>query len=153
MLRKMRVFDWIKNNLSNLLWICSGFGILWLVVREIIKDKTDQILPYKPDGYTPKELAEVLYNAMKGWGTNEDAIASVRDMIGTNYALYGQISAAFGKREYAIWGAAPIELGSNHTLEFWLRHELTDKELAPWLLIFAGYDNLQGKGGASTKID
>lgn len=67
-------------------------------------------------------LAQQMYQACKGWGTDEDAIKRV-------------LSQIYGNADYAALRTAYAVCDSSHTLDARLQSEGTNKELKQWRAI------------------
>lgn len=72
-------------------------------------------------------IATALYNAMKGFGTDEDEIYSI--MIDRNQLTSADIiavNASFGMREYGSYGAPSFGNGTYMNLVSWFNEELSN---------------------------
>ena len=79
-------------------------------------------------------IAQELYNAMKGVGTDEDAIVSVFNRISTKDDLLA-VMKRFGTPEYGSWW-----LGHKYLdLTGWLKEELSDEPLNAVRNVFLNY--------------
>lgn len=86
-------------------------------------------------------LANDLLRAMDRYGTDEDAITAVLMKI-NGAADLAKVHNAFGLQPYdAVMGIKPPtllgrKLAESLTLQQWLSEELSDKEFAPWKLLY-----------------
>ncbi len=76
-----------------------------------------------------KAISERLYAAMKGIGTDENAIYSALSGLSENDFV--RVYESFGKKQYSLtWGNVGDPLTSdNHHLVTWLTNELEDSEI------------------------
>ena len=81
-------------------------------------------------------LAEVLFDAMKSYGTDEKAIAGVYDELYRYDKAILQVHEAFGLQSYNSIGTAPALFGVKLNLRQWLKRELNDKQFANWEMLY-----------------
>ncbi len=127
--------DLSKNPMLLVIWvliiIISIFGLYFLI--KFIKEKIDEYLAtsdYKVVSsnlsYTTSEykaMADQLYNAMNGAGTDETVIYDVLNRLNT-VDDYNQLVKTFGTRS-----ASSFVTSFSGTLQTWLRDELDDSEV------------------------
>lgn len=85
--------------------------------------------PDSKAGITEQEArayAERLYEAMKNWGTDEEAIYKILQPLTLHD--YNRVYNVFGKRKY-FGGSEAAFLGENLSLTEWLIQELSDDEI------------------------
>ena len=119
--------------------ICVSLLVLvWKIKRTIKQNKSVTAYGIKGDGEISesraKLLSEKLFQAMAGWGTDEDAIAQISDELCAHEKAILQVHEAFGLVPYAIAGYD--WLGVKCNLRQWLKKELSAKEFAKWDLLY-----------------
>lgn len=117
----------------------------WLVYQKWFKEtgpKVEHNPNFPPSTITSLEaaaIANVLYDAMKNPGTDEEAIFNgLRDMTYNDFVL---ISDAFGKKSYNTnFGAEPgwDIMADKHNLYDWLLFELKENEFSQIKLVVTG---------------
>lgn len=88
------------------------------------------VIPTVGTAFNAKSIAEDLYTAMSGYGTDEAMITDVLTRV--NPTQFEQVFHAFGKRGYNsttggidfLWG----QTITKYDLKFWLKNELDDSD-------------------------
>lgn len=124
-----------------------GFGMaifavliaaIWKIRKAVMQNKSVTAYGIKGDAEITQAraqiLAEKLWDAMRKYGTDEDAIAAVYDELSQYRRAVLQVHEAFGLNRYAL-GAADY-LGVKLNLRQWLKKELSAKEYALWDLLY-----------------
>ena len=86
--------------------------------------------------FNAKNIAETLYEAMKGLGTDESAIFNV--LANVSEAQFKLVVDAFGSRIYNTF-TGTTTWGSPHPLKTWLKEELGSKEYGVLRLKYPNY--------------
>lgn len=137
--------DFLLNNKSTIAKVAilgaGGFATYkifgWLKernrkkkLREIADSEMERALENSNiptiDEMRAKEIAEALYNAMSGFGTNEDLISDI--LVVRNRFTSGDIiliNNAFGLQDYGTYGSPMWGDGTPLNLVGWLRNELS----------------------------
>lgn len=86
--------------------------------------------------FNAKNVAETLYEAMKGIGTDESAIFNV--LANVSEAQFKLVVDSFGLRIYNTF-TGTTTWGSPHPLKTWLKEELASKEYGVLRLKYPNY--------------
>lgn len=86
--------------------------------------------------FNAKNVAETLYEAMKGIGTDESVIFNV--LANVSEAQFKLVIDAFGSRIYNTF-TGTTTWGSPHPLKTWLKEELGSKEYGVLRLKYPNY--------------
>lgn len=126
------------------LYIVGLFGVI-IAFRFISRTKTNYIdvTRFDTTGSTidinkAKFYADTLYTAMEPFGTDEDSIKEVYNVLSLNPANAAIVYNAFGKRAYGSFGT-PLWSWMPSTmldLKGWLKAELSGKNLENWNKLF-----------------
>lgn len=125
----------IAKNAIPVLAIVAVGGVAYVGYRFLKKDEPPKLTtnPNYPSSdlsdVQATTIAERLYNAMAGVGTDEQAILSALQGLTENDFI--KVYEAFGKRQYSLfWGNKGDPLtSSKHHLITWLTNELNDNEI------------------------
>lgn len=134
-----QVTSWTKRNWKPIAWSVGGIT-LGIVIYQIAKKASQPDLRVdrgrEPSNISRNQAiikAEQLHAAMRGIGTDEEAIYNA--LRGVNYNGFVMISDAFGLKPYVdndiLGGGEPgIDFfGTKRPLLDWLTRELSDSEL------------------------
>ena len=139
-----------KFTLKKMLAVLVALIVLYFVWKFFFKKSADELaaekaaetingLPIEENNLSLSQsdinlIAQELYNAMKGVGTDEDAIVSVFNRISTKDDLLA-VMKRFGTPEYGSWW-----LGHKYLdLTGWLKEELSGEPLRTVRNIFLNY--------------
>lgn len=86
--------------------------------------------------FNASNIAETLYEAMKGVGTDESAIFNI--LANVSESQFKLVVDAFGSRIYNTF-TGTITFGSPHPLKTWLKEELDTKEYGVLRLKYPNY--------------
>lgn len=125
----------LAKNVVPILAIAAVGGVAYVGYKFLKKDvppKLDKNPKFPNSSLTDvqaKGIAERLFNAMKGVGTDEAAIFSALNGLTENDFI--KVYESFGKRQYSLfWGNVGDPLtSSNHHLITWLTNELDAPEV------------------------
>ncbi|HEY1056920.1 MAG TPA: hypothetical protein VGE24_17365 [Emticicia sp.] len=115
----------------------AGLGILLFAIAQANKDKNGNAYLNQGtvvDSFNAKEIASVLYDAMKeaNFTNTEKRKIIFTTLTGVSQAQFSWVIKAFGSRYYntltgntyfALW-QTPVK----HTLKVWLKEELNDSD-------------------------
>lgn len=86
--------------------------------------------------FNSKTIADGLYDAMAGFGTDEEEIMNLLRTV--TQTQFGKVVTSFGKRKYNTYTGS-TELGSLQPLKVWLKEELATNEYNTLRLKYPNY--------------
>jgi|GEM_PF-7069673 len=99
--------------------------------------------PSGPEEFNAKKVADILHAAMNRKGTDELAIANALKRV--SQTQFDKVVAAFGARPYNDLFGDDTSIPQNFSiaiprpLPYWMKEELSDKELSTWRLKYPKY--------------
>lgn len=123
------------NNLKLAAAAVGSLGLLYLLFGKKTDNSGGSSDPTSNGTYTPvavfnaQNVADGLYQAMSGFGTDETAILEILKPV--SQGQFALVAQAFGMKPYNTWTGNDYGFGLNSLpLKTWLNYELSSSEYA-----------------------